>query len=112
MARDWDQHYAAGETPWDTGNPDPELVRLVESGRVPRGRALDVGCGTGTNARYLASKGCEVVGVDVSRVAIEQAKAATPAGAPIELFQLSNQRRKFRRIAADPAYRRGGTRSK
>ncbi|HEY8432787.1 MAG TPA: methyltransferase domain-containing protein [Sandaracinaceae bacterium] len=88
MARDWDEHYAAGETPWDTGHPDPELVRLLDAGRLPAGRALDVGCGTGTNVRYLASRGYDVVGIDVSRVAIEKARAATPPGARIQLLHL------------------------
>lgn len=84
MARDWDAHYSAGETPWDRGEPSPVLVELLEAGRLPPGRALDVGCGTGTNARYLASRGYEVVGVDLSGLAIERAAAAPkPAGGPV-----------------------------
>ena len=89
MQHDWNQHYASGELPWDTGVPAPELVQLLEAGRLPRGRALDIGCGTGTNARYLASQGYDVVGIDVSSLAIERAAAAPkPARGSIELFRL------------------------
>lgn len=89
MKRDWDEHYATGETPWDSGEPAPPLVALLEAGRLPRGRALDVGCGTGTNARYLASCGYDVVGVDVAGGAIERGAAAVgPAGGSVELRHL------------------------
>lgn len=76
MAHDWDEHYASGEIPWDSGVPAPELVGLVEAGRLPTGRALDIGCGTGTNVRYLAGLGYDALGIDVSGLAIEKAKAA------------------------------------
>lgn len=72
----WDDSYASGEPPpWDTGTPDPMLVEVIESGAIAPGRALDIGCGTGTNAIYLAEHGFEVVGIDVSPIAIEQARA-------------------------------------
>lgn len=88
MTRSWDDHYAAGETPWDSGESDVELTKLVESERLPRGRALDVGCGTGTHAHYLASRGYDVLAVDLSKLAIEQARAKpAPAGA-VEFRQL------------------------
>lgn len=87
MEHDWDAHYAAGETPWDTDGPEPRLAELIEAGRLPVGRALDVGCGTGIHARYLASHGYRVVGVDISRLAIERAAVGTPGGS-IELRQL------------------------
>jgi SAM-dependent methyltransferase len=58
--------------PWDTGNPAPELVNWVD-GRIP-GSALDVGCGTGTNLLYLASKGWKVSGVDYAPLAIIRAR--------------------------------------
>jgi len=73
--RDWNENYATGETPWDSDAPDPELVAAVERGAVRAGRALDVGCGTGTNALWLASQGFDVLGVDLSPLAIEQARA-------------------------------------
>lgn len=73
--RDWDQHYASGELPWDTGDPDPHLVALVEQSVILPGPTLEVGCGTGTNAIWLSSRGFEVYGVDVAPLAIEKAEA-------------------------------------
>lgn len=78
--QDWEQRYAQGETPWDTNEPDPHLVELVRSGVITEGRALDIGCGTGTNVLWLAAQGFDVTGVDVSPRAIELAKAKS-AGA-------------------------------
>lgn len=75
---DWNERYVAGDTPWDTGDPDNHLVEFVRSGGQTRGAVLEVGCGTGTNALWLAGQGFTVLGTDVSSVAIEtaQAKAA------------------------------------
>jgi len=52
---DWNERYQAGETPWDTGEPDQQLAEFLRSGLIEIGRALDIGCGTGTNALWLAS---------------------------------------------------------
>jgi SAM-dependent methyltransferase len=72
----WNDSYASGEPlPWDTGVPDPTLMELVQSNAIRPGRTLEVGCGTGTNAVYLAQHGFEVVGVDISPVAVEKARA-------------------------------------
>lgn len=70
----WDLQYLFGTPPWDTGITPPEVVELIEGGQVPPGRALDIGCGTGTNAIYLARHGFEVVGVDVAWLAIRRAR--------------------------------------
>lgn len=71
----WDDSYASGEPlPWDTGSPDPMLVDMIESRAIPPGRTLEVGCGTGTNAIYLARHGFDVLGVDISPVAVEHAR--------------------------------------
>jgi len=63
-----------GVPPWDIGRPQREIVRLAEGGEV-RGDVLDVGCGAGDNALYLASRGHEVWGIDISPRAIKKAKA-------------------------------------
>ncbi len=62
-----------GVPPWDIGRPQREIVRLAEAGEVV-GDVLDVGCGTGENALYLAGLGSEVWGIDISTRAIEKAK--------------------------------------
>jgi 2-polyprenyl-3-methyl-5-hydroxy-6-metoxy-1,4-benzoquinol methylase len=76
--------YRQGRTPWDTGVTPPELVRVVEGDGahyLPAGRALDLGCGTGTNALYLARHGWEVAAIDFAAPAIARAWArAAQAG--------------------------------
>ena len=70
---DWNEHYASGQMPWDSDEPDPALVAPVEAGTIPAGRTLEVGCGTGTNALWLAAHGFDVLGLDVSTLAIDRA---------------------------------------
>jgi cyclopropane fatty-acyl-phospholipid synthase-like methyltransferase len=72
-----------GTPPWEIGHPQPEFVHLEEGGEV-RGRVLDVGCGTGENALYYASRGHETWGIDFAPTAIRRAqqKAEGRAGAP------------------------------
>jgi SAM-dependent methyltransferase len=63
-----------GQAPWDIGGPQPEIVRLAEAGAI-QGAVLDVGCGTGENALYLAGRGLDVWGIDFVPRAIERARA-------------------------------------
>lgn len=63
----------AGIPPWDVGRPQREIVQLAEEGETS-GKVLDVGCGTGENALYLAGLGFEVWGIDRAPTAIEKAK--------------------------------------
>jgi len=81
---EWNDRYASGDMPWDTGEADEHLVAFVSGSGVVPGPALEVGCGTGTNALWLAQRGFDVLGVDVSPLAIDQARArlSTPAPAP------------------------------
>jgi methyl halide transferase len=76
---DWDERYTDGEAPWDTGEPDNNLVEFIGAGSVRPGRVLEIGCGTGTNAVWLAKRGFTVLGVDVSSVAIERAREKATA---------------------------------
>ena len=70
----WDLAYRFG-APWDSGTSPDELKGLVEGGRLKVGKALDIGCGTGTNVLYLAQRGFQTFGVDASKVAIKRAVA-------------------------------------
>jgi SAM-dependent methyltransferase len=67
------QRYAAQDAPWDTGITPPEIVQIVA--QLPPGRALDLGCGTGTNMRYLLQRGWEADGVDFVPQAVAVAQA-------------------------------------
>jgi len=76
----WNDRYASGELPWDTGQPEPLLVEFVNSGAVRSGavkpgQALEIGAGTGTNAIWMAERGFDVLGVDISPLAVERAQA-------------------------------------
>ncbi len=62
-----------GKPPWNIGRPQKEFVHLEESGKIS-GDVLDVGCGTGDNALYLASSGHDVWAVDSVPAAIETAR--------------------------------------
>src|ERR1700684_2419142 len=65
----WDASYRDGPAPWDTGRPQPAIVRLASGGGFA-GAVLDAGCGTGENALHVASLGLPVLGVDVGAQAL------------------------------------------
>ena len=69
----WDASYHDGPAPWDTGQPQPAIVRLAsECGFA--GPMLDAGCGTGENGLHVASLGLSVLGVDVAETALAIAR--------------------------------------
>ncbi len=70
----WNDSYASGQLPWDTGQPEPLLVEFVTSGGVKPGPALEIGAGTGTNAIWMAERGFDVLGVDLAPLAVERAR--------------------------------------
>ncbi len=90
---EWDQiyrRYPLEALPWELGRPRKVLVKLVEKGVIKKGKALDICCGAGTNALYLAKKGFKVTGIDISSKAIEYAKEkARKANARIQ-FQVQD----------------------
>ena len=65
--------YRSGTPPWDIGRSQGVFERLEAAGEIA-GRVLDVGCGTGDNAIYLASRGYETWGVDSAPTAIAAAR--------------------------------------
>ena len=74
-AQSWDDAYAReAPPPWDIGRPQPVVQRLADEGLLA-GDLLDAGCGTGEHALLAAAGGARVLGVDLSRRAIERARA-------------------------------------
>lgn len=69
----WDERYGSSERLF-SGNPNGVLVSEVAE--LPPGQALDVGCGEGGDALWLARRGWRVTAVDISRVALDRAAAA------------------------------------
>jgi methyl halide transferase len=72
--RDWNESYREGNLPWDTGRPSSELQRVFNQHAIRPCRALEIGCGTGTNCIWLAQQGFEVTGIDLAALAVEQAE--------------------------------------
>ena len=80
---DWNARYAATDLLWSAG-PNRFVAEELE-GRTPQGRALDLACGEGRNAIWLAEQGWRVTAVDFSDVAIERArKLAESRGVDVE----------------------------
>jgi SAM-dependent methyltransferase len=72
-AEEWDARYSERQVMW-SGRPNGRLVREVAG--LTAGSALDVGCGEGADAIWLATQGWTVTGIDVSAVAINRAREA------------------------------------
>jgi SAM-dependent methyltransferase len=95
--------YRTGRTPWDTGITPPEVVELIEGAdALPPGRALDLGCGTGTNVRYLAEHGWTAFGVEADPRAYDRAHARVNgvAGAEVRLGDVT----RLERVAVDSPF--------
>jgi SAM-dependent methyltransferase len=81
----WDEFYAGDgdDAPHWSGEPNPTLVAEVTAtsavGALRPGRALDVGCGEGGDAIWLARHGWQATGIDPSDVALDRARAAARA---------------------------------
>ena len=81
---DWDRRYAESELLWSAA---PNRFLVAEVGELEPGRALDLACGEGRNAIWLATLGWEVTGVDYSPVAIDKARArAARDGVDVEFL--------------------------
>lgn len=90
---EWDQiyrRYPLEALPWELSRPRKVLVELVEKGLIKKGNALDICCGAGTNALYLAEKGFQVTGIDISSKAVEYAKEKARKTSARAQFQVQN----------------------
>jgi SAM-dependent methyltransferase len=71
----WDVPYQTGDQAvWDIGHPSSELKRLVESGQLKPCRVVEIGCGSGNDAIYLASQGFDVTAIDIAPTALNIAE--------------------------------------
>lgn len=68
----WDERYLSSDALW-SGKPNPQLV--AEAAGLAPGKALDVGCGEGADAIWLAERGWRVTAVDLSTVALKRGAA-------------------------------------
>lgn len=82
----WDDFYTdrSRPVPFFVDKPDENLVAWLDAGLVPPGRALDLGCGAGRNARHLASRGFQVDGIDLSQTAVAWAREHAPDQEPAQ----------------------------
>lgn len=75
MIDGWDRRYRGNRRPpWDSDRPDRRLVEAVKNGTIKPGRVVELGCGSGTDAVYLASKGFDVTALDVAPTALMKAR--------------------------------------
>ncbi len=86
----WQQRYLTGNTPWDDGQHDPELVAWLDRGALgPADAPVGVpGCGSGRDLVLLAERGIEALGIDITPMALELARQRlAAAGWPARLFE-------------------------
>jgi len=82
----WDERYQKGDTPWETQRPSSERQRVLAEVAIKPCSALELGCGTGATAAWLAQQGFDVTAIDLSALAIERARRRTEAaGASVRL---------------------------
>ena len=72
------KHYKKGFMPWAHKNPDFNLVEMIEGWPIKPCKTLEMGCGTGTDAIWLASQNFDITACDVTDIAINIAKNKLP----------------------------------
>lgn len=77
LTEEWNESYSGpgpGPGRWDSGVTSLDLRKAIETGRIRPCRALELGCGAGTNAIYISQHGFDVTAVDVATLALERAR--------------------------------------
>jgi len=74
LASPWDSSYRYGSPAWDIGRPQREWVQLADAGEF-KSPVLDSGCGSGEHTLLLAERGLRVLGVDITHLALDLARA-------------------------------------
>lgn len=87
---DWNDRYRQGTTPWDFDQPATELVGTVNTLALPNRVALEIGCGTGTNAVWLAGEGFDVHATDISEIALKAAEQRAKEAGLSVTFELAD----------------------
>lgn len=75
--------------PWDIGAAQSVFIDLLQDGEI-RGHVVDVGCGTGENALYLAAQGLDVTGVDLAPAAIDRALSKATERGVMARFEVAD----------------------
>jgi SAM-dependent methyltransferase len=94
---DWEQRYQTDDTPWEKGAPAPPLLEWLQARGPLHGKILVPGCGYGHDVRAIAaaSPDAKVVGLDISRRAIERARRFPGIGREVyqqgDLFNLGRE---------------------
>ena len=84
----WDERYGSSDRIW-SGNPNPRLVAAATE--LTPGAALDVGCGEGADAIWLASQGWHVTGIDISTVGLDRAASQAAIASPKNAHRITWQ---------------------
>ena len=77
--QDWNQRYLDGDIPWDNDEINAHLAWVIREHGIAPCAALEIGCGTGTNAVWLAGQGFSVTAADVAGEALQRARARAAA---------------------------------
>jgi len=100
IENEWETEYKnadIGNIPLSFFKLPSHLVKLIKGNKIKRGKVLDVGCGLGVSGFYLAAKGFDVIGLDISKTAIEYAKSkASQMGLKCEFVRGAAQDLKFK----------------
>lgn len=84
---EWDVHYQHERPPWETGRPSAELQRVIAEQGIQPCRMVELGCGAGINAIWLAQQGFDVTALDFSPLAIAKGRQrAADAGASVRFM--------------------------